>query len=57
MKKRDKRKILEKIGWGLFACGSFVYLIDSILNHNIMGIIGSAAFVIACVVFMIAEKY
>lgn len=52
-----KRKNFETKGWILFACGSLVFLLDSILNQNILGTVASASFVVGCGFFIIAEKY
>lgn len=47
---------LETIGWILFTLGSFIFLIDNIIQMNIISAIGSAIFFIACIVFMLSRR-
>ncbi|AHC15867.1 hypothetical protein [Salinispira pacifica] len=51
------RKQLELSGWGLFTLGSAVFLVDSLLQGHTVVAIGSAAFFIGCVFFLVSEKF
>lgn len=51
------RKQLEIGGWALFTAGSAVFLVDSILHGNLIAGLGSGAFLIGCVFFLISEKF
>jgi hypothetical protein len=50
------RKKFEVTGWILFTCGSLIFLIDNLLNHNLNGIVGSLAFLAGCLFFIFAER-
>jgi hypothetical protein len=51
------KKRLELIGWVLFSAGSGVFLTDSIIRGNTVVAVGSAAFLIGCIFFLLSEKF
>lgn len=51
-----KKKKLESLGWILFACGSLIYLVDSILHQNVVSALGGLAFFCGCIFFIVAEN-
>jgi membrane-bound ClpP family serine protease len=53
----NRRRFLETSGWLLFTLGSAVFLAESIISGNPIGIIGSSAFLIGCIFFLISERF
>jgi hypothetical protein len=52
----DLKKRLELMGWVSFSVGSLIFLIDNIMQMNIVSSVASAIFFVGCMFFIISEK-
>jgi len=51
MSERDTK--FQLWGWGLFTVSALLYTVSAIRSGDVLALLGSLAFLIACIVFMV----